>query len=497
MNASRKIAMPNLGMLAVKILAGIFVAFSAILFGLLAVTANPTLIALGVGLVGGTLLLMMPRVIVWLMLSIGLVAGALISFAGGFFGKLPWAISLLGMLLLVPVCLELFKHQKRQLPGYIAVAIAFLIYALFASLMHWESLVELLAGFKRYFQSYGLLLGLALLPFDKKDHQRWLYLLLGIAFLQLPFALYELLFLVSKRGGLDAGSVATDVVAGTFGANIEGGSPNSVMVIFLLIAFAFVFARWRGGLITGNRFVWMSLLLLLPVGMGETKVAMLMFPLVWLVIIRRDLIAAPLRYLPSLVAGGLLTALIGYVYVELIMKSTFTEVIAGAFSYNFGEAGYAHYYLNRTTVLSFWLQQQGMSDPLSFFFGNGLGSSYLGEISGHIAMQYPYYGINLTAASTILWDLGIFGLLLFIGIFMGAWRAANRLYRESDDPVVRADAIAIQAAIALFLLFVLYSQTIVNLIGMEIIYAAVLGYLSYLYRTHILRREPLEKAIKP
>jgi hypothetical protein len=49
-------------------------------------------------------------------------------------------------------------------------------------------------------------------------------------------------------------------------------------------------------------------------------------------------------------------------------------------------------------------------------------------------------------------DTGLIGCILFILVFIAARLAAGRLYREVSDPLVRADALAIQACLTLFLL---------------------------------------------
>lgn len=470
--------------LVLKVLIAIFVAFSAFVFGLMAVSANPIMIGLAVGLVGGSFLIAAPKFSVYLLLGVGLVMGALISFAGPVFGKLPWGLSLLGMLLFVPVFLAIVMKNHGKIPLFIWLAIIFMGYALVVTFVGWDSFTEALAGFKRYFQAYGLLLALAFLPFAKDDFNKWQKLLLAIALLQFPFALYELLVLVPQRGGLSTASYTTDVVAGTFGANLEGGSPGIIMAVFLLITFAFVFSRLRSGLINTKAAYILSAFLLLPLGMGESKIVVFLLPMVWLSLMRHDIVRAPIKYFPALLAGGLITTIFGYVYVSLIMDSTLSEVVEATISYNFADAGYGMFYLNRTTVLSFWWANQGMHDPMNFFFGNGLGSAFLGQISGHIGMKYPRYGIDLTAASTLLWDLGLIGLILFTAVFISAWKVAGKLFKESNDVSVKADALAIQAAISLFLVLIIYSQDIVNLIALEIIYSFVLGYLAYLYRVH-------------
>lgn len=106
-------------------------------------------------------------------------------------------------------------------------------------------------------------------------------------------------------------------------------------------------------------------------------------------------------------------------------------------------------------------------------------------------MKWPLYGIDLTTASSLLWDTGLIGLGLFVMTLWSAWRACSVLQRESRDGRVVADATAIQAAIALFGVFVVYNNTLVSHPSMEIIVACVLGYLAYLYRQHRLNTTAL------
>lgn len=461
-----------------------FVLF-AIFFGLIATTANPIIVTLAVGMVIGIIFLVSPKITITLLLFLGLTAGVIASFAGSIFGKLSWAVTLLGFSLFIPAFFSIFNKGQKINHGFVWLAFVFILYAAINSLLNWDSFVQFLAGFKRYFQTYGLIFALAFIPFVKRDIIRWQYLILLIGILQLPFALYELIVLVPARGGLEAGSFATDVVAGTFGANLEGGSPNSIMVTFLLIIFSFIFSRWRNGLVTTKNLTILGFLLMLPLALGETKIVLVMIPLIWLVLIRHNFIKSPIKYLPVLFSGVIVTLLLLYVYVVFVYDSTLTEVWEETMSYNFEDRGYGTLFLNRTTVLTFWASLQGLHDPLGFFFGNGLGSSYLGDISGSLGLRYPGYGIDLTVISTILWDLGVVGLLLFLSIFVSAWCLASKIYKETDSTEIKADILAIQASLVLFGLLLNYSRDLVNLIGLEIIFSLILGYLAYLHRLHV------------
>jgi len=494
-NVISRITQVNFKLIAVMFLMGIISVF----FGLLAVTASPVMIGLGTGMVLGPVMLLMPELTIWVLLVIGLLMGILSSSPQ--LGKVTWVVSILSMLLMLPVLTNLIWSKERQMPSFMLVALVFLGYCVLTSIIRWHSLGEFAAGFKHYFQAFGLMMAFVMIAFPPQSYVRWRKFLLVVALLQFPFALYELLVLVPQRGGVSLSSDTTDVIAGTFGANLQGGSPNSVMVIFLFITLSFLVARWRAGLMQSKYFYPLASVCMMPLGMGETKIAVIMLPLVGFVLLRKDFIKAPIRYLPALLIMALLTALLGYLYITLMMHSNLSDVIDASLRYNIGSQGYSSgQYLNRLTSITFWFQQQGWHDPLGFLLGNGLGSSYtsLGTMSGHLGLKYLHFGINLTATSTVLWDTGVIGCTLFLSIFVMAWVAAERLNKSVSDPFVKADALAIQAAIGLFLLSVVYSDSIVNLLSMEMIYAVVLGYLGYLMNFHglLYKRSVSESSTK-
>jgi len=462
--------------------------FLAVAFGLVAITANPILIGLAVGSVVGVFMLAVPKLTIWLVIGLGLASPALLDMAGHGLNRMSWAISMLALLLWVPGIMGLVKlNPKHQhyVPAFIWLVLLFVVYAVIATVSQMYSIGEFFSGFKRYFQAYGLLLALAVMAITRKEFDRWLMMLLGLALLQLPFAIFERFILVPLRGGLLAGAEATDVVAGTMGANLQGGSPNAIMVLFVLTAFAFVFSRWKERVLDSKTTLWLSVLLLLPLVLGETKIVMVLLPLMGLVLLRKDVYRQPSRYLPMLIALFLITFALAYLYIYLMLESDFERALWGMISYNIGDVGYGELLLNRTTVFSFWWSLHDWNEPFHFLFGHGLGSSYgSGYSAGHIAQLYPQYGINLTTISTILWDLGVVGLCLYLSIFIVAWVQIGQLWKKTKLPSVKADCLALQSAIAALLMFTMYSDSQVNLFVHEIIVAVMMGYAAFMYRLH-------------
>ncbi len=461
----------------------------AILFGLISTTANLILISMAVALFAGVFLLARPVWIVWTVLALGLlVVGVLPIYDARLDSKAGWAVSILGFMLML---LALFKaittpDARKYTPAFVWLLLGFFVYAVLNSLIQWHSPEEFIGGFKRYFQTWGLLFALCWMAFDELRLQRWRVFFIIAALIQLPFAIYELIVLVPLRKGMQSSlpeMVPIDAVAGTFGSTIYGGGNSGEMASFLVIISAFLLVRRMEKTLPAGRLVLLIPWVLAPLFLGETKAVIIMLPLMFLVLFRRELLFRPVFGLMVLLVCILLMVCAGYAYLN-IMQMSMDKVLADTIDYNLNKKSYSSInYLNRTTVLTFWANHQGAHDPVSFVFGNGLGSSHQGT-GGHIDIRYPRYGIGMTAALTLLWDTGVFGCSLFAAVFAMAWQAAGRLFRESTEAMVRADATAIQAALSLFIFHIFYRLELLENVSFQIVLAAVLGYLAWLHRRH-------------
>ncbi|MBK6959456.1 MAG: hypothetical protein IPH22_15235 [Nitrosomonas sp.] len=317
--------------------------------------------------------------------------------------------------------------------------------------------------------------------FDERDIYRWKIFFLIVALVQLPTSIYELLVFAPL---LQAtwGVAAVDLVAGTFGAQKQGGGANGEMSLFLIIMLAFLFARHKQKVLSLKWLIWLSPVLIVPFFLGETKAIIVMLPLMFVVLYRHEIFTRFHYWLLGFIVATIVTVGTGY-YLFSLSSRPIDQYFEQVINYNFKEKGYAEYHLNRTTVLTFWVEKQGLHDPVSFMFGNGLGTSHT-LTGGHIAKSYSGYGIDLTLVSAMLWDVGVFGFSLFVAIFVSSWNCARKLWRESVIPAVRADAIAIQASLSLFAFHLFYRVTLLELISIQIVFYSILGYLAWLYRNH-------------
>ena len=177
----------------------------AIFFGLIAATGSPIFAGLAAGLLIGALLLAKASWNIWLILALGLtVAGLIPIWADGLASKAVWGISLLGFILMISALFRMITNPgaARDTPAFVWMALIFMLYAVFNSLIQWSSLGEFVGGFKRYFQVFGLLFALTWLAISENDIRRWRKLFVIVALLQLPFAAYELISLVPLRESL-------------------------------------------------------------------------------------------------------------------------------------------------------------------------------------------------------------------------------------------------------------------------------------------------------
>ena len=464
----------------------------ALFFGLVAVTANPLLVGFAVALILGVAFLAKPDWIIWLTLILGLlVTGILPLFIHeGLAARSAWSVSILGFFLMAVAFLKLLSTpgNQKETPSFIWIALLFIIYAILCSLMNWHSLGEFLGGAKRYFQMWGFIFALCWLTLDVQKMQRWRIFFLCVALVQLPLAIYQLITWVPFRESIKNAyphMVPIDVVAGAFGSSITGGGASAEMATFLIIILSFILARRMEKSLSTKYLALLTPIVMAPLFLGETKAVLFMLPLMFMVLYRHKIFSHIRYWLFSFAAMMLITVIASYAYMSFMPEKSKEELISDTIAYNFKKKGYGGYYLNRTTAITFWAQNQRASDPVSIVFLNVLGASHTAT-RGHIAVHYPGYGIDLTAAPTLLWDLGLVGFILFFAILISAWRCANRLIRESVSPVVRADAKAIQAALALFAFYLFYRIGILELLSFQVVFTVLLGYLAWLHRQHML-----------
>ena len=339
---------------------------------------------------------------------------------------------------------------------------------------------------KRYFQFFGVLFILAAVPFPPALVKRWWAFLIAVAVLQLPLALYQRIVLVPSLEG-KPNVFPLDIVVGTMEGSLSGGGSSGVMALLLVFVLSYLVAAYREGIIPIHRFLLLGLAVTLPLSLGEVTLIVVLIPLA-LATVGSDLLKR--RPFAFLVGSGLavaFAALLGWAYLAINQQpgQSLANTVEGIVAYNFGDKPYFGQGLNRTSVYAYWLNNQSISDPVSILFGHGLGSSF-GDLNdhdpGHMDLAHARMYIGLTAASSLLWDLGLVGLALFLGLLLSAVRHAAKLVRLAEPGFDRAFCRALHAMTLMLCLMLFYSSSLISVPSLEVLMAIDIGLIAWRWR---------------
>ncbi len=433
----------------------------------------------------GAVFLINWRLCLWIVVvGFLLVNGPLQQFAPEI-GKVSWALSGLSLLLMgLGVVQMTGARPTESMPraGIAWIVLLFLVYAVASSLIVSGRPGEVLAGFKRYFQTWGVFFALAALPILERDLKVLLKLALIVACLHLPFALYQFFVLVPKIGSLRAG--AYDVVVGVFEGSGDAGGASGVMALYLVVFVAMLFRLWFVKRVSG----WWLLLGLIvfcaPLAMGEAKVVIVALPIVmvWAVSGHWHKPRA-LAAMVTMVAFIVLLA-VHFVTLNEVKGADRSRALENIVAYNVGSVGYggAVGSLNRSTVMSHWWHEHGADDPQHMLFGHGLGASYFATtalLPGHLFERYSLITINLTTLSTLLWDLGLFGLAGYLAIYIVAWRSIRRGIKAAGSQWQGEAFRAVEISLLVCLISLPYNNSIISFGSHGTIFALTLGLCAY------------------
>lgn len=467
--------------------------FAALLIGVVTATGNIMFTGLIVGVVTGVLLLNAVNSVVWIVL-VGtlLIAGPFLLFFP-LYGRLNWLFSILGFFLSLAAIAHAGTSRKvnqEGAPAYVYLLIAFSVYAIASTTFSVGSLNEGVGAIKRNLQFMGVAMALAFVPIAAKTVRSWVMFFMLLGVMQVPLALYQRIVLVPLRFNLPDRVVPVDIVAGTFEAQLTGGGNNIVMAYFVLLVIAGVICAYRESLLTGVKALALGAIVAIPLTLGETKIVLILLPVAFLAVFMDQIRKRPVVFVVgSMLASGALAALF-VVYLTFgnhdDRPMTFEQRLQENIEYNFGNAGYFEGpSLNRSSVVSFWWEKNGVKDPIKTAFGHGLGASFSvpgTDSLGHLNVKYPRYSIDLTGVAAILWDLGIFGFLLYAMAIGGAWFSSRSLVARALPGFDRALCRTLSASIAMLAVLVCASNVMLWAPSMQVLMMSTLGLLAWRWR---------------
>lgn len=329
------------------------------------------------------------------------------------------------------------SNQPPPARSMLWVVLALLAFIALLGLGHMRSLNALVFGAKGYLQMWGLFLALALASASTPMLKQLPKAILIIALLQLPFALHQYFVLVPYRIQLGGLIVAEDIVAGTFGAVLDGGGANAVLSIFLVTATTLLLAMYRNSQLSPLLTALGAAILLIPVALNANLIAVLYLGIAYALL---SLSSGGINLQRTLISGLLIFTLAGTALWANVNFATraqgdgqITDFLSDAVSRNTEVTqGYGSFELNRLTVMTYWWEQHPNLISPKVWFGHGLGEARESGNSGlavntlasgkHLGM-----GIGLTAVSAMLWEIGVLGLAFVMGVLFYGFVLAGRL----------------------------------------------------------------------
>ncbi len=412
----------------------------AVLAGAGTALAGPIGAAVFSAVLLGLVAMFMPLhgLVVGLVVATFLITGQLIYF--GRIDKALWFPFILGVLMWVRFPLDKILgrasgvHTPPQTPTSVKILIGLYFSVLIASTaFNTIAPLQLFVSAKEYVFLWSLYLVLAAGLIHPELVTRIWTTLPWIMPLQVPVVLYQRFIVAPSRRGIGA---EWDAVVGIFGGNPMAGGASGAMGLFCVIMMMLVIARWRQGLLPTAQALVLLAGGLISIGMAEIKFAVLLLPLGFILLLRREFLQKPLQSFFLLILGLLLSTavLVGYQaqYDGDRSNMSFSEYFESMFS-----ASTSGDFVNletreigRVAALTFWAHEHSLNQPLELFLGHGAGASRVGEtVVGEAAKPYPF-NISRSALAMFLWELGLLGAVAFMGMLLAAY---NQLYRLSLD----------------------------------------------------------------
>jgi len=463
------------------------------MFGAVFALGSRPLTILAFGLVGAVGLL-------FASLGIVLIALVVLSFVVigplGYFGGLhqaQWAPFLIAGVLFLRVPIELLRSKpsterpaKAEVWGLVVFWSlgAYLFFIAASALINNVRFLQLLVGAKNYLFFWAVFLLISVGTASPRLLNRIWYLLMGVAIVQLPFAVYQHFFVTKQRHAAREGLTALDAVVGSFGGNPEAGGGSGSMALFLIVALSFAAAMWRTGVITGRFMLIFFVTVGATIVLAEVKVAVVLLPVAFLILFRGELRRRPAFFVG---ASAMLFALLfvvisvyqSYWAYERTKTYTLSERIERSYTY-FTDPNYVDRYtgeVGRVASLVLWAREN-TDDPGRFLLGNGLGSSRTSTVAmGDQALRHFPYRIDANSIAALLWDVGLLGTLAFV-LAIGA--GAVLAFKTSKAPDLPAPERAMLEAAGVGLILILctlpYNRDAVDTPQIELLLMLLMGY---------------------
>jgi hypothetical protein len=287
----------------------------------------------------------------------------------------------------------------------------------------------------------------------------------------------------ARREAAGGGLESLDAIVGTFPGTETGGASGS-LAVFSVFAIALALSLRRSKSVGAGVAALVVLASLVSIGVGETKVILVLFPLAFLVMNRGEVFRRPIYFLGT---GVFVTVILGGIMAfyaqqwkpgdRQVSTLDYIENSAYVTRSDVTQSGA----VGRTAALYLWYQDARRTTP-TFLFGYGPGATSEGKTAekGVIAARFAPLRVNVTAASQMLWEIGVLGLAAFLAITLAAFFQALRLSSLAEIPAFHRSTLEASALMmALAAVMVPYDKSLVLVPQLQVIFSLALFQIVY------------------
>jgi hypothetical protein len=365
-----------------------------------------------------------------------------------------WVPEVLAVLTFLVVALQLGFRRKFSINSkYIILILLFLAIMLIGIVLNGVQAGPIFVGIRVYLKHLPFFLLPAVYDFSDEQFKKQLLFILPLLILQCPLAVYQRLF--QYRG-----VITGDVITGTL--RVSG-----TLSIVMICSIAVIFALYLKKKIGFKLFVITACCLFLPTTLNETKVTLFLFP-VALVLPAFLFHGEGSSKTKSLLTMGLIGVLFISAFIPIydhfmkprsglgIVDYLRLEREGRGYLYH-GSEGETGEKVGRfdTIILSY---RDVSKDLGTLMFGLGIGNvldTYFQGFSGDASKKLQYAGGG-PALPSLLWEVGLSGVVVYVAFFCFLFRDAL-LLRNSDD-IFGSFALGWSAVIAIIGISLVYNN---------------------------------------
>ena len=355
---------------------------------------------------------------------------------------------------------------KYGMPIFLIPALLYLAAMVTSTIIAQPPFIQLFVGAKNYIFMAGVLIAyIAAKNFDATIKSTWQVLIL-VGCIQLPVVLYQKFFIASQLSNAGGRSgLSWDAISGTFGGGLLGGH-SGAMALFASFVITICLIAWRNGNLSLLRLILISVAVLVPIFLGEVKAVVVWLTIAGSLVFIRQIRTRPLVFLIGMlstaaVVGAIIFAY-NYMYYEGTRSIDLAELYEKQIKYFFdiNKFNSETRQMGRIGSLAFWWRENEFADITYAIFGHGLGASRGSSTLaiGEVARKYTFF-IDTSSATTLLWDLGVFGLAAFVSTLgIAAWEAHRLSLRSELGPTQKDAAEAVSIGLCLILTTIIYNR---------------------------------------